>query len=155
MDVLPHRIASTIGGTDYYSTEIRNVVEIRQDVEDLWGCEPEQIKVLDLDLGQSCVLRAIALLSENARDKGALDITARKQGDSDTDVDMQDPCEGSALATDDYDTDVDMEGPCESSTPAPAPTLGPASATYYNLVVNQKAVYQPIFKHRRWIEEQK
>ncbi|KAG0346760.1 hypothetical protein BGZ54_005110, partial [Gamsiella multidivaricata] len=151
-DVLPHRITFTIGGTDYYSTEIRNVAKIRQDVEDLWGCGPEQIKV---DLGQSCVLRAIAILLKNARNMGARDITVREQGDSDTDVDIQDPYEGPTLAPGDYDTDVDMEDLCKSPTPAPAPTLGFAPATYYNLAVKQKAIYQPTFKHRCWMEGQK
>ncbi|KAI7816380.1 hypothetical protein BC939DRAFT_482080 [Gamsiella multidivaricata] len=86
---------------------------------------------------------------------GARDITVREQGDSDTDVDIQDPYEGPTLAPGDYDTDVDMEDLCKSPTPAPAPTLGFAPATYYNLAVKQKAIYQPTFKHRCWMEGQK
>ncbi|KAF8907975.1 hypothetical protein BGZ58_006137, partial [Dissophora ornata] len=64
-DVLPRQITSTIGGVNYFLTEIRNVVKAKQDVEDLWGCEPEQIKILGLDLGQACVLGASALIPKN------------------------------------------------------------------------------------------
>ncbi|KAF9149346.1 hypothetical protein BGX20_006012, partial [Mortierella sp. AD010] len=53
-DVLPLQINSTVGGVDYYLTEVRNVVKERQDVTNLWGCEPEQIKILGIDLGQAC-----------------------------------------------------------------------------------------------------
>ncbi|KAG0345993.1 hypothetical protein BGZ54_005371, partial [Gamsiella multidivaricata] len=40
---LPPRITSTLGGTDYFLTEIKNVVKTKQNVSDLWGCGPEQI----------------------------------------------------------------------------------------------------------------
>ncbi|KAF9920167.1 hypothetical protein FBU30_010048, partial [Linnemannia zychae] len=62
--VLPPRITSTIGGVDYYLTEVRNVVKTKQDVLNLWDCEPEQVKILGLDLGQACVVGASALLPE-------------------------------------------------------------------------------------------
>ncbi|KAF9301594.1 hypothetical protein BG003_002726, partial [Podila horticola] len=41
---LPPRLTSTLGGTDYYLTEIRNVVASKDDVATLWGCDPHQIK---------------------------------------------------------------------------------------------------------------
>ncbi|KAF9157523.1 hypothetical protein BGX21_003997 [Mortierella sp. AD011] len=40
----------------------RYTVKTHDDVTSLWGCEPGQIKILGLDLGQACVLRAGALL---------------------------------------------------------------------------------------------
>ncbi|KAI1286511.1 hypothetical protein EDD11_000408, partial [Mortierella claussenii] len=52
IDKLPPRITSTSGGTDYYLTEIRNIVKSKQDVQDLWGCPAEQIKILGIDLGK-------------------------------------------------------------------------------------------------------
>ncbi|KAF9323508.1 hypothetical protein BGZ91_003538 [Linnemannia elongata] len=56
------RLQSTLGGTDYFLTEIRNVLETKQDVEDLWGCDPRLIKVLGIDLGQAFVVGASAIL---------------------------------------------------------------------------------------------
>ncbi|KAF9367534.1 hypothetical protein BGX21_007296, partial [Mortierella sp. AD011] len=106
-DVLPLQINSTVGGVDYYLTEVRNVVKERQDVTNLWGCEPEQIKILGIDLGQACVVGASAVLPKDNQHIGAV----RSQGSN--------------------------------------------AVTYYNLAVKQKAVYQPTFKHRRWIQEQK
>ena len=65
VDVLPRQITSTTGGTDYYLTEVRNVVKTKQDVAELWACPPDQIKILGLDLGQACVLGASALLTSS------------------------------------------------------------------------------------------
>ncbi|KAF9176116.1 hypothetical protein BGZ51_001685, partial [Haplosporangium sp. Z 767] len=59
---LPPRITSTLGGADYFLTEIRNVVAREEDVQELWGCDPEQIKVLGIDLGQAFVVGASAIL---------------------------------------------------------------------------------------------
>ncbi|KAF9918725.1 hypothetical protein FBU30_011288 [Linnemannia zychae] len=49
MDRLPNHLTSTIGGTDYFLTEIRNVVSTPQDVVDLWGCDPEKSRFSHLD----------------------------------------------------------------------------------------------------------
>ncbi|KAF8916557.1 hypothetical protein BGZ58_005260, partial [Dissophora ornata] len=102
-NVLPLLSTSTVGGVDYHLSEVRNIVKTPQDVANLWGCAPDQIKILGLDLGQACVLGASALLPER-----------------------NDP---------------------KSVTKEPV--------TFYNLAVKQKAVYQPTFKHRRWMQEQK
>ncbi|KAF9176165.1 hypothetical protein BGZ51_001511, partial [Haplosporangium sp. Z 767] len=40
--LLPNRLTSTTGGTDSFLTEIRNIVKTKQDVQELWGCTPEQ-----------------------------------------------------------------------------------------------------------------
>jgi len=59
---LPRRITTTLGGTDYFLSEIRNVVSSKEDVVALWGSDPSQIKVLGIDLGQAFVVGASALL---------------------------------------------------------------------------------------------
>jgi hypothetical protein len=59
---LPLRIASTQGGTDDSLTEIRNVVRTKEDIIELWDCDPGKIKILGLDPGQACVVGASALL---------------------------------------------------------------------------------------------
>ncbi|KAI7818414.1 hypothetical protein BC939DRAFT_506596 [Gamsiella multidivaricata] len=47
---------------DYYLTEVRNIVKTQQDVIDLWGCAPDQTKILGLDLGQAFVVGVSELL---------------------------------------------------------------------------------------------
>ncbi|KAG0250072.1 hypothetical protein BGZ95_007321, partial [Linnemannia exigua] len=59
---LPCRLKSTIGGTDYFLTEIRNVVSTSKDVARLWNCDPKSIKILGIDLGQAFVVGASAIL---------------------------------------------------------------------------------------------
>ncbi|KAG0244082.1 hypothetical protein BG011_003042, partial [Mortierella polycephala] len=49
----------------------------------------------------------------------------------------------------DQDGDTPTKGPSDDTRSAPSP------AVYYSLAVKQKAVYQPIFKYRHWLEEQK
>ncbi|KAF9122109.1 hypothetical protein BGX30_002202, partial [Mortierella sp. GBA39] len=61
-DKLPCRFTSTLGGTDYFVTEIQNIVSTKQDVARLWDCEPKCIKILGVDLGQAFVVRASAIL---------------------------------------------------------------------------------------------
>ncbi|KAF9197385.1 hypothetical protein BGZ49_002208, partial [Haplosporangium sp. Z 27] len=96
---LPSQFTSTLGGLDQYLTEVRDVVKSKDD-----GCEPQDIKILGLDLGQACVLGASAILPAVNNSKGY-------KGDS-----------------------------------------RPVS---HNLAVKQKAVYQPTFKFRRWLEYNK
>ncbi|KAF9566387.1 hypothetical protein EC968_003792 [Mortierella alpina] len=63
-NVLPSRLTSIVGGVGYYLDEIRNIVKTPQDVVTLWGCTPDEIKILGIDLGQACVVGASALLPE-------------------------------------------------------------------------------------------
>ncbi|KAF9951295.1 hypothetical protein BGZ72_007152 [Mortierella alpina] len=101
-EILPPRLTSTVGGVDYYLSEVRNIVRTEQDVADLWGCPAEEIKILALDLGQTCVVGAYARIPKASDSKN-------------------------------------KEGPI----------------VFNNLAVKQKAVLQPTFKHRRWVEQQK
>ncbi|KAK3819889.1 MAG: hypothetical protein J3Q66DRAFT_367938 [Benniella sp.] len=116
-DVLPLRINSTTGGVDYFLTEIRNVVKTPQDVANLWECEPDDIKILGIALGQACVVGASAILPRMSK--------------------MKTPHPDAKMETD--------SGTNTSTEPL----------IFRNLVVKQKAVYQPNFKHRRWMETEK
>ncbi|KAI7816130.1 hypothetical protein BC939DRAFT_508611 [Gamsiella multidivaricata] len=111
--------------TDGFRLQIRNVVKTQQDVIDLWGCALDQIKILSIDLGQACVVGASLLLPEDHDPGSATTVTGEK-------------CD-----------DADMASPSEDASQPQVP------ATFRNLAVKQKAVYQPTFKHRRWMEEQK
>jgi hypothetical protein len=62
MDILPSRTASTLGCTDYFLTEIRNIVRTKPDVSDLWRCGRHQVKVFGLGLGQAFVIGTSALI---------------------------------------------------------------------------------------------
>ncbi|KAG0196672.1 hypothetical protein BGX33_001361, partial [Mortierella sp. NVP41] len=112
---LPPRLTATVGGTDYFLTEVRNVVSTKQDVAQLWGCDPSRIKILGIDLGQSFVVGASAILPR------------REQPGIGQEQDTED---GKAAAKH-------------------------LSPKFVNLSVKQKAVYQPVFKHRRWLERRK
>jgi len=128
--ILPPRLTSTVGGTDYYLQEIRNVVKTKDDVARLWPhFSPKDIRVLCLDLGQAYVVAGSAFLPDSMDKKGKRPafeprITSTSQNDKGT---------NSAFSS------MDM----------------PYPRTFYNISVNQKAVYQPAFKFRRWSEQRK
>ncbi|KAG0259868.1 hypothetical protein BG011_002319 [Mortierella polycephala] len=145
--VLPPKITFSVGGVDYFLTEIRNVVKTKQDVADLWDRASEQIIVLGLDLGQACVLGASALLSRYARLEGAKDVMMKEPVGQDSQMEVDVPY------TKDRDDDVPIGEPCDATVPASAPAS--VKVVYHNLAVKQKTVYQPTFKFQRWLEEQK
>ncbi|KAF9182244.1 hypothetical protein BGZ50_005051 [Haplosporangium sp. Z 11] len=118
-NVLPPRLTSTVGGTGYYLTEVRNVVKAQQDVTVLWGCRPEEIKILSLDLGQACVIGASALLPDEP----------------------EKPKKGKKVQR-------DQDGDAPTEEPSGTMKSDPRPAIYYNLALKRKAVYQPIFKLR-------
>ncbi|KAF9129861.1 hypothetical protein BGX30_013727 [Mortierella sp. GBA39] len=60
---LPPRLTSTVGGTDYYLQEIRNLITSKEDIERLWlGINIEDIRTLTLGAGQACVIGGFAHL---------------------------------------------------------------------------------------------
>ncbi|KAF9977791.1 Rad2 nuclease [Actinomortierella ambigua] len=97
---LPPRLLSTVGGTDYFLSEIRHVLTKPGDVSKLFGCPVEEIKILALDLGQACVVGSSLLLPESNPDPGGDEV-------------------------------------------------------FHNQAVKTKAVMQPAFKLRRWMNDRK
>jgi len=89
-EVLPDRMTSTVGGVDYYLTEIRNVVKSMDDVTRLWGCNPEDVQIIGLDLGQTCVVGASAILPNGGPGKRGNN-EGRTPVDADGDVQMEGP----------------------------------------------------------------
>ncbi|KAF9080153.1 hypothetical protein BGX23_002572, partial [Mortierella sp. AD031] len=124
------RLTSTLGGTEYFLTEIRNVVTSQQDVADLWGGDPRRIKVLGIDLGQAFVVGASAILPPPEQPSG-------DDGQECSDTIMESPPSAE---------DVERSRMSETKKSPPK---------YFNLACKQKAVYQPTFKHRRWLEQRK
>lgn len=117
------RLTSTLGGTDDFLTEIRNVVRTEQDVVDLWNCDPHDIKILGIDLNQAVLVGASAILPR-----------AEPAVQPNTEPSPSNVAEGEVIEV--------------SMTESP-------SHKYYNLACKQKAVYQPTFKYRRWLEQRK
>ncbi|KAF9289007.1 hypothetical protein BGZ74_000809 [Mortierella antarctica] len=62
--LLPSPLLSMTSGTNGFLTEIRNVVHSQQDVQDVFGCPLEQIKILGIDLGHACLIGSFLLLPE-------------------------------------------------------------------------------------------
>ncbi|KAF9574621.1 hypothetical protein EC968_006036 [Mortierella alpina] len=117
--VLPERLTSTVGGVDYHLAEVRNIIKTKEDVSRLWpNTQPEDIKVVGMDLGQAYVVGFSALL----------------------------PTTESVDRTNSASTSVTPSVQQQGQAPV---------ATFYNMAVNQKAVYQPLFKFRHWSEEHK
>ncbi|KAF9111015.1 hypothetical protein BGX30_007799, partial [Mortierella sp. GBA39] len=69
-DRLPSRLTSTVGGTDFFLQEIRNVLTCKEDIERLWpGVDVKDIRTLTLDAGQACIVGAFAHLPEEIAKK--------------------------------------------------------------------------------------
>ncbi|KAK5828979.1 hypothetical protein F5H01DRAFT_12584 [Linnemannia elongata] len=117
-DDLPPRLTTTVAGSDYYLSEIRNVIQSKEDIAKLWpGKNVDDMKIVTLDGGQVCVVGGFAYLPK--------------------DLDVPD-----LVSTPVHDPVTDPRG--DSSQPP-----------FYNLAVKQKAIYQPVFRHRRWLESEK
>lgn len=147
-EVLPPRITSTVGGCDFYLTEVRNIVKTPQDVVNLWGCSPDAVKILGLDLGQACVVGASAILPKKPRRKKTRSKKTRSKKPL--------PKNDKVPASEKDCTDIEMKKPFNPRTKTKKVESDVQTPPIFrNLAVKQKAVYQPTFKHRRWMEEEK
>ena len=153
---LPSRLTSTVGGVDYYLQEIRNVITSKEDVERLWpSARVEDIKTLTLDMGQACLVGAFAHLPhelsklrydiEPVKSESAMEgIVATSQENAL--IAAQDP----ALTTTTQEPALTATGQEPRTTPVESPR-----SVFYNLAVKSKAVYQPNFRFRHWLEGEK
>lgn len=145
---LPPKLTSPVGGTDYYLKEIRHVITCKEDVEQLWpGVPVDKIKALTLDGGQVCVIGAFADLAE--------DVLSQSKG---KEYASESSMEGVTTTTDNKQA-INAATSASSKVPVPLPhsqglpTVS-SRTTFLNLAVKQKAVYQPTFRFRRWLETQ-
>ncbi|KAK3839087.1 MAG: hypothetical protein JOS17DRAFT_168561 [Linnemannia elongata] len=145
---LPPKLTSTVGGTDYYLKEIRHVITCKEDVEKLWpGVPVDKIKTLTLDGGQVCVIGAFADLAE--------DVLSQAKGKENA---SESSMEGVATTTTtDNQQVINAAISALSKVPVPLPhsqglPITSSRTTFLNLAVKQKAVYQPMFRFRRWLE---
>ncbi|KAG9061323.1 hypothetical protein KI688_007301 [Linnemannia hyalina] len=152
---LPPKLTSTVGGTDYYLQEIRRVITCKEDIEKLWpGVPVERIKTLTLDGGQVCVIGAFADLAE--------DVLSQSKGkDNANESSMEDVTTTTTVATTtatDNQQSINATTAVSTKVPIPLPQSQglptfSSRTTFLNLAVKQKAVYQPTFRFRRWLED--
>jgi hypothetical protein len=118
----------------------------------------EDIKTLTLDGGQACIFGAFAHLPDKlakvSEAKESAEVVSPMEGivstsqESVTSIAEQDPTT-ITLATKDSPRTIATGQ--ESTT---TPTLSPGPV-FFNLAVKSKAVYQPTFRFRRWLEAEK
>ncbi|KAG9062117.1 hypothetical protein KI688_006843 [Linnemannia hyalina] len=152
-DLLPPRLTSIVGGTDYYLQEIHHVITRKDDVEKYWpNVRVEDIKTLTLDGGQACVTGAFAHLPDklvkSSMDKESAGTVSPMDGISATSITGQNSTTIAPAAKDSPHTVA--AGQESTATPAPSPR-----SVFFNLAVKSKAVYQPTFRFQRWLEGEK
>ncbi|KAG0273901.1 hypothetical protein BGZ97_010599, partial [Linnemannia gamsii] len=134
---MPDALSSVTGGTDRYLTEIRNVVGASEDVQRIWGCSPDDIAILAIDLGTEGLLGSTVLLPTNIHDinqlrrcktgktvRGRRSKKRRKRRNGSKYKSR--PSEGSHIVTKNFD-----------------------------LFVKRKAVAQPTQRFQHWLESEK
>ncbi|KAF9398797.1 hypothetical protein BGZ94_005896, partial [Podila epigama] len=140
-ELLPNQLLSTTGGSDGYLTEIRNVVKTPQDVQNLWNCSMEDIgdiSYLGIDLGQACVVGACALLPDHKSPK-----------------DKKKKCRGRKKRGGRRRRGSKKSKRAIAGNDKQENKRSPDGPRVFNLAVKQKAVYQPTFKHRSWMDRRK
>jgi hypothetical protein len=140
-DDVPPRLTTTVAGSNYYLSEIRYVIKSKDDIEKLWpGKSVNHMKIVGFDGGQACVIGGFAYLPEDLDDRDK-DKDTVSGGSCMEGVDMIDPAPD-LVSTLPHDL---VTGPRVDSSEPP----------FYNLAVKQKAMYQQVFRHRRWLESEK
>ncbi|KAF9563165.1 hypothetical protein EC968_004973 [Mortierella alpina] len=120
-------------GPKPYPYVLRGVIKTSQDVASLF-IPHDKIKVLALDPGQAYGVGASVWLPE---EPGKM-----KRHHDPSDAECQ--------------KDIIMTPSCNNNIKAaPDPEATAGSETFFNLTVSQRAVYQPTFAFRRWLQTEK
>jgi hypothetical protein len=125
-------------------------LKTQEDIERLWSegtYDPEKIQI-ECIVGQAFVVGSSALLSDalSLDNKGKMAFSdQRKKGKTSATPPCTVPSSTTSTST----------APSSTAPPSTESTSPPARLVFYNLAVKQKVVYQPTFKHRRWIQESK
>ncbi|KAG9071286.1 hypothetical protein KI688_005497 [Linnemannia hyalina] len=130
---LPNALVTTIGGTNGYLTEVRNVFSTATDVENLSGADPSQVGVLSLDLGTSCLIGATISLPPG-----------------------QTPATLAQPHGKERDKKLKKKKRHDEASGSPAHKLKePQTTRYFDLVVKRKAVSRPSDSFAGWLEDRK
>ncbi|KAF9956089.1 hypothetical protein BGZ72_003026 [Mortierella alpina] len=141
-DKLPNPLISTIGGTDRYLTEARNIFPSIADVENLLSVDPSQVAVLSLDLGTSCVVGATVSLPFNQTPA-----TLRRPPIGKEQVKRRKKRRGKRTPGSRNRTRARQKARKSATNPQPA--------QYFDLVVKRKAVARPTDDFANWLEQKK
>ncbi|KAF9569519.1 hypothetical protein EC968_002563, partial [Mortierella alpina] len=177
---IPSRLTSTLGGTDDFLQEVRHVIRTPEDVARLWPCDPRDIKIVGIDPGQACVFGASALLpssglahpSQHIDKEKTLADTALESAPANRAIDPATSAtvsssfginSATALTPYRFAVAIATSGGVSSVPPSDAPILASKTASssskeavvYHNMSVKSKAIYQPIFKFRKWLNDGK
>ncbi|KAI8602505.1 hypothetical protein EDD21DRAFT_403601 [Dissophora ornata] len=166
-EVRPHNVNMNCLGSEVMDFSLRPSTQAfsHNPASGLWIPWSQMLKKQKgLDLGQVCVVGVSALFSESPLPLGRCKAKKKRQlSNKDVDVDMKD-CLVLYVEMEDVsvvDSNVRREVPSIESVHSHHSVsfvqfaLCPNPVKFYNLAVKQKAVYQPTFKHCRWMEEQK
>ncbi|KAI1297002.1 hypothetical protein EDD11_007315 [Mortierella claussenii] len=146
-------LTTTVAGSDYHLSEIRDVVKSKGDIDKLWlGKNVDDMKIVTLDRRQVCVVGGFAHMPKDLNEEG-----------KGKEIAIGGLCvEGVVMSCQEATAEL-MTDPSPApdlvSTPVHDPVTDPrgdsSKPPFYNLAVKQKAFYQPLFRHRRWLENEK
>jgi hypothetical protein len=150
------RLKSTVAGVDYYLSEIRNIIRSEEDIKELWpGKNVHDMKILSMDAGQACVLGGFAHLPHGLDSHGK----GKEVAEGTTMEGIISNSQDAVAILNDLETldpgSASASAPMSAHTPNSDQPGTPPRDAFYNLAVKQKAIYQPIFRFRRWLEEEK
>lgn len=137
VDKMPNSLVSSIGGTDKYLMEFRNVIHDPEDIKEIWGCPPQDISILALDLGTEGLVGATVLLGDGVRD-----IWRKKRRKKSSRRGKRSRKKRGRRRI-------------KSSTTSLAASNQQTTTKNFDLVVKRKAVAQPTQKLQHWIENKK
>ncbi|KAG0318324.1 hypothetical protein BGZ99_005743 [Dissophora globulifera] len=142
-DNLPNPLVTTIGGTNSFLTEARNIFKTAADVESLLTANPSQVAVLSLDLGIPCIVGATVSLPPGET-PAALTRSHGKEGDENN---KRKTRRGKRKSGDRKRRRARREAR-DMAEQARA-------AQFFDLVVRRKAVSQPMDSFSSWLESQR
>ncbi|KAG0298727.1 hypothetical protein BGZ98_000089 [Dissophora globulifera] len=142
-DKLPNPLVTTIGGTNSFLTEARNIFKTAADVESLLTADPSQVAVVSLDLGVSCIVCATVSLPPG---QTPVSLT-RSYGEGDENKKRKKTRRGKRKTGDRKRRRARREARDMAEQPE--------AAQYFDLVVRRKAVSQPTGSFSSWLESQK
>ncbi|KAF8939596.1 hypothetical protein BGZ58_009202 [Dissophora ornata] len=141
-DKLPNPLVNTIGGTNSYLTEARNVFSTSAAVESLLAADPSQVSVLSLDLGISCIVGATVSLPP-----GQTPATLMRPHGKEGDEKKKKARRGKRKPGD--------RKRRRARQKARKLAKQPQTTRYFDLVVKRKAVSQPTGSFASWLEDWK
>ncbi|KAG0357640.1 hypothetical protein BGZ54_000260 [Gamsiella multidivaricata] len=139
---LPNPFVTTIGGTNRYLTEARNVFSTSAAVESLLAADPSQVGVLPLDLGTSCLVGATVSLPP-----GQTPAILKRPLGEEGDQKKKKTRRAKRKPSDRKDQ--------RKRQKARKLTKQTQTTQYFDMVVKRKAVSRPTDSFANWLEERK